>query len=306
MSDAHTHSHGSDTPARRIFIALVLTLGTMLLEIVGGLMSGSLALLSDAGHMMADAGALALALVAQQVAARPRTVRRTYGSRRAETLAAFVNGIALGVTAVWVILEAVERWQTPKAINAPIMLAVAVVGLIVNLVAAWTLSRRGAPHNANTRAALAHVLSDAAGSGAAILAGALIVGFGWTRADPAISIALAVLILWSAWKLVARTAGVLMEGAPAGVPLDELERTIRATPGVADLHDLHAWTISEGFDIVTVHVVLDGARHGTDVAREVGDRVRDRHQIVHVTVQPEPPVVKPVLHPVMVRRRRQE
>jgi cobalt-zinc-cadmium efflux system protein len=149
------------------------------------------------------------------------------------------------------------------------------------------------------------VLSDAAGSGAAILAGVLILGFGWTRADPAISVALALLILWSAWKLVAQTAGVLMEGAPAGVPLDELEGTIRATPGVADLHDLHAWTISEGFDIVTVHVVLDGARHGTDVARDVSNRVRDRHQIVHVTVQPEPPAAS-LLHPVIVRRRRKE
>jgi cobalt-zinc-cadmium efflux system protein len=306
MSHTHPHPHIPDTPARRIFIALVLTLVTMVVEIVGGLMSGSLALLSDAGHMMADAGALTLALVAQQVAARPRTMRRTYGSRRAETLAAFVNGIALGVTAVWIILEAVDRWHTPKTINAPFMLAVAVTGLVANLVAAWILSRRDPTPNANTRAALAHVLSDAAGSGAAILAGTLVLGFGWARADPAISIALALLILWSAWKLVAQTAGVLMEGAPTGVPLDELERTIRATPGVADLHDLHAWTISEGFDIVTVHVVLDGARHGTDVAREVGHRVRDRHQIAHVTVQPEPPAAKPVLHPVVVRRRRQE
>jgi cobalt-zinc-cadmium efflux system protein len=306
MSQAHAHSHVADTPARRILIALVLTLVTMVVEIAGGVMSGSLALLSDAGHMMADAGALTLALVAQQVAARPRTIRRTYGSRRAETLAAFVNGIALGVTAVWIILEAVERWHTPKAINAPFMLAVAITGLVTNLVAAWILSRRDATPNANTRAALAHVLSDAAGSGAAILAGTLVLGFGWTRADPAISIALALLILWSAWKLVVQTARVLMEGAPTGVPLDELERTIRATPGVADLHDLHAWTISEGFDIVTVHVVLDGAHHGTDVAREVGHRVRDRHQIDHVTVQPEPPAAKPVLHPVMVRRRRPE
>jgi cobalt-zinc-cadmium efflux system protein len=212
----------------------------------------------------------------------------------------------LGVTAVWVILEAIERWRTPTAIDAPFMLAVAVAGLLANLTAAWVLSGRGAAHNANTRAALAHVLADAAGSAAAIFAGVLVLSFGWTRADPAISVILALLILWSAWKLVAQTVGVLMEGAPAGVPLEELERTIRETRGVADLHDLHAWTISEGFDILTVHVVLDGAHHGTDVAREVGHRVRERHRIAHVTVQPEPPAVRPSLHPVAVLRRRRE
>jgi len=305
MPDPDSHTH-VDAPARRIRVALILTLATMLVEVAGGVMSGSLALISDAGHMMADAGALALALVAQQVAARPRTLRRTYGSRRAETLAAFVNGIVLGVTAVWVILEAVERWRTPTAIDAPFMLAVAVAGLLANLTAAWILSGRGATHNANTRAALAHVLADAAGSVAAIVAGVLVLSFGWTRADPAISVVLAVLILWSAWKLVTQTVGVLMEGAPAGVPLEELERTIRETRGVADLHDLHAWTISEGFDILTVHVVLDGAHHGTDVAREVGERVRERHRIAHVTVQPEPPAVRPSLHPVAVLRRRRK
>jgi cobalt-zinc-cadmium efflux system protein len=306
MPEPGPHAHQQDAPARRIRVALILTLATMLVEVAGGLASGSLALISDAGHMMADAGALALALVAQQVAARPRTLRRTYGSRRAETLAAFVNGIVLGVTAVWVIVEAVERWRTPTAIDAPFMLAVAVAGLLANLTAAWVLSGRGAAHNANTRAALAHVLADAAGSAAAILAGVLVLWFGWTRADPAISVILALLILWSAWKLVAQTVGVLMEGAPAGVPLEELERTIRETPGVADLHDLHAWTISEGFDILTVHVVLDGAHHGTDVAREVGHRVRERHRIAHVTVQPEPPAVRPSLHPVAVLRRRRK
>jgi cobalt-zinc-cadmium efflux system protein len=315
MSETRRHGHahvhaapaavqGADAPARRILIALVLTLATMLAEAIGGWLSGSLALLSDAGHMFADAGALALALVAQRVAARPRTAVHTYGSRRAETLAAFVNGIVLGVTAVWVILEALERWQEPPAVHARLMLAVAALGLVVNLAAALILSRGDTGHNPNTRAALAHVLSDAAGSLAAISAGLLIVLFGWTRADPAISVGLALLILWSAWKLVSQTTSVLMEGAPPGVVLEELEQTIRATPGVTDLHDLHAWTISDGFDLVSVHVVLDGARHGTDVAREVGQRVRERHRIAHVTVQPEPPPVGASVHPLSHLRRR--
>jgi cobalt-zinc-cadmium efflux system protein len=260
----------------------------MAVSVAGGIVSHSLALLSDAGHMLADVGALALALVAQRVASRPRTGQRTYGSRRAETLAAFVNAIALGVISVWVVLEAIERWNHPPAIDSTWMLAVAVAGLLVNLVSAWVLSR-GHSHNANTRAALAHVLSDAAGSVAAIVAALLVRGWGFVRADAVVSVVLALMIFWGAWKLVLGTLDVLMEGMPAGLEPAELERTIRETPGVADLHDLHAWTISAGFDVVTVHVVLDGASHGTEVSREVRDRIRARHGIEHVTVQAEPP-----------------
>jgi cobalt-zinc-cadmium efflux system protein len=156
----------------------------------------------------------------------------------------------------------------------------------VNLIAARLLSAGGV-HNENTRAALAHVLSDAAGSVAAIVAAVLILVWGWRRADALISVALAGLIFWGAWRLVARTVDVLMEGTPAGLVPEDLERTIRETPGVAALHDLHAWTISEGFEAVTVHVVLDGSRHGTEVARDVSERIRERHRIDHVTVQPE-------------------
>jgi cobalt-zinc-cadmium efflux system protein len=290
------HVHGShDTPEGRILAALVLTLITMVASILGGIVSHSLALLSDAGHMMADAAALVLALVAQRVATRPRTHERTYGSRRAEVLAAFVNALFLGVTSVWVVVEAVDRWRTPPDVDGRWMLAVAVGGLAVNLVAARILSGHG--HNENTRAALAHVLSDAAGSMAAMLAAIAVLGWGWKRADPLISVLLAAMIFWGAWKLVARTAGVLMEGTPAGLHPPDLERTIRGTPGVGDVHDLHAWRISEGFDVVTVHVVLDGSRHGTEVAQDVCLRVRDTHGIEHVTVQPEPPPARVSFQP---------
>jgi cobalt-zinc-cadmium efflux system protein len=284
---------------RRIRIALVLTLATMVASVAGGLASHSLALLSDAGHMLADAGALALALVAQRVAARPRTSDRTYGSRRAETLAAFVNAIVLCVTAAWVMVEAVDRWEDPPEIQGRWMLAVAVGGLVVNLVAARILSADGHGHpNANVRAALAHVLADAAGSVAAIIAAVCVLFLGWRRADPLISVGLALLILWSAWKLITRTADVLMEGAPVGLMVADLERTIRETPGVAQLHDLHAWTISDGFDVVTVHVVLDGSRHGTEVALHVSERIKAAHAITHVTVQPESPSLRTSVHPI--------
>ena len=288
---------GHDASERRIRIALILTLATMVASVAGGVASHSLALLSDAGHNLADAGALALALVAQRVAARPRTSHRTYGSRRAETLAAFVNAIVLCGTALWVMVEAAERWKDPPEIDGLFMLAVAVAGLIVNLVAAKVLSA-GHGHNANVKAALAHVLSDAAGSAAAIAAAVCVLFLGWPRADPLISVGLAVLILWSAWKLIARTADVLMEGAPVGLTIADLERTIRETPGVAQLHDLHAWTISDGFDVVTVHVVLDGSRHGTEVALAVSERIKALHSIAHVTVQPESPSLRASVLPV--------
>lgn len=289
----HPHAHGAGAPIPHLAIALAITFLSMGVEVGGGILSGSLALLSDAGHMLADAGALALALFAQVVASRPRTDRRTYGWRRAETLAAFLNGIALGVTAVFIVGEAVARWRTPQPVRGGMMLAVAIFGLVANLVAAAVLAR--AEGNENTRAALAHVISDAAGSVAAILAGLLVVGFGWSRADSAASVLVAALVLWSAWRLLRRTASVLLESTPPGLAVADLERTIRGTPGVSALHDLHAWRISDGFDAVTVHVVLDGARHGTDVAREVARRVREEHGISHVTVQPEAPAMAATL-----------
>jgi cobalt-zinc-cadmium efflux system protein len=250
--------------------------------------------------MLADALALALALTAQIVAARPRTDRRTYGYRRAETLAAFLNGIALGVTAVFIVIEAVERWQTPRAVEGGVMLIVAVIGLAANLVSAAILAR--AEGNANVRAALAHVVSDAFGSVAAIAAALLVLTLGWTRADTGASVVVAALVLWSAWRLVRRTASVLMESTPPGLDVADLEKTIRQAPGVAHLHDLHAWRISEGFDVVTVHVVLDGTLHGTDVARDVARAVRERHGITHITVQPEAPPVGAVSVPLQVQR----
>ena len=303
MAHHHDHSHHASAEGR-IQAALVLTLGAMAVSVVGGLVSHSLALLSDAGHTLADAGSLGLALVAQKVASRPRTHLRTYGWRRAETLAAFVNAILLGVASVWVVVEAIERWRKPPEIKGDWMFAVAGAGLLVNLAAAWILSR-GQGHNENTRAALAHVLSDAAGSIAAMVAAVLILAWGWRRADPLISLVLAVMIFWGAWQLVTRTLDVLMEGTPKGLAPEALERTIRGTPGVADLHDLHAWTISEGFDVVTVHVILDGTRHGTDVSRDVCQRIHDEHGIEHATVQAEPPAASVYYQPVSgITRRR--
>jgi cobalt-zinc-cadmium efflux system protein len=294
----HSEVEHAHSPERRLWAALGITLAFMAIEGVTGWIIHSLALVSDAGHMLADAASLGLALVAQRLASRPRTTVRTYGFRRAETLAALANGVALGVTGVWVVIEAVVRWEEPPVIDVRPMLVVALAGLIANLLAGWLLSQgQSHSHNTNIRAALAHVASDALGSGAAVIAAVLMGTLGWYRSDVVASLIISVLILWGSFRLVIETVSVLMESTPSGVALAELEQTIRNTPGVADIHDLHAWTISDGFDIVTVHVVLDGNAHGTDVARDVGERVRHAHHVNHVTVQPEAPSLSSAIHP---------
>lgn len=283
------HAHGlRGMPEFKLWLALGLTVTFMLVEFGFSFYARSIALSGDAGHMLGDAGSLVLALIAQRFAARPRTPAHTYGYRRAEILAAFVNGVALLVTALLVVVAAWDRWQSPVAVRGQVVTVIGVLGLGVNLASAAVLAG-GSGHNLNTRAALAHVLTDALGSVMAIVAGVVSWRFGWSRIDPLLSFAMAGLILYGAWLIIRRASVILMEGTPPGLDLGELELTIRATPGVADLHDLHAWTISEGFDVVTVHVVLDGSRHGTDVARDVGERIRAAHRVAHVTVQPEAP-----------------
>jgi cobalt-zinc-cadmium efflux system protein len=239
--------------------------------------------------MLTDSGSLLLALFAQRLALRPRTRLYTFGFRRAEILAALINGVLLIVTAMMIVLEAIERLGQPPHIQGGTMLGVAVSGLVVNLAAALVLGGHHAHANANVRAALAHVISDALGSLAAIVAAVCVLYFDLPLADALASLFISVLIGFGAVRLVRDTSSVLMESVPLGVDLVELEKVVRETAGVADLHDLHAWGISDGFAAVTVHVVLAGAAHGTDVAQAVGERVKQRFGIAHVTVQPESP-----------------
>ena len=280
---SHAHSHGSGGALRR---ALALTLGFAFVEALVGIASGSLALLSDAAHMLVDSGALALAVFAQRLGARPRTASHTFGYRRAEVLAAAISGGALFTASIGIVIEALNRLQASREIRGDWMLATAVLGLFVNIASGVALMRE-AHASINVRAALAHVMADAAGSVAAIVASVAVLKFNLPQADAIASIVISILILWGAWKLMRESAAVLMEQAPSGVSAAAIEATIRRTPGVRDLHDLHIWTISDGFPVVTVHVVLDGQAHGTGVARAVAERVAKEHGIEHVTVQPE-------------------
>lgn len=288
----HGHGHGAARPSGgargALATALGLTVLFMVVEVVVGFWSGSLALLADAGHMLNDAAALGLSWVVTFIAARPRTAKLTYGYRRAEVMGALLNAVALGVAGILIVIEAIERLGAPSEVRGVGMLATAVVGLGVNLVSAYLLSRHS-KDSINVRAALFHVLSDALGSVAAIVAGALILSAGLYVADPVASLLIALFILWGAVRLLRDTTHVLMEGAPEGVDVSELEATIRGTEGVSDVHDLHVWSIVPGETMLSAHVVLREGVHGTDVARLVSVRLAQRHHVEHATIQPEPP-----------------
>ena len=313
VHDAHGHEHATDghgghgargagpheavpgagTPRSALAVALGLTAAFLVVEVVVGILSGSLALLADAGHMLGDSGALALSLVVAFVAARPRSARKTFGYRRAEVLAALAHAVALAVAATWIVMEAVERMGAPPPVHAGPMLAAAVAGLGVNLASAWVLHRR-AGSGINVRAALAHVLGDALGSVAAIAAGLAMWIGRFYLADPLASVAISCLLVLGAYRLVREATHVLMEGTPEGLDVAALERTILDTPGVDGVHDLHVWEITPGAPMLTAHVVLAPGTHGTDVAARVGQRVTEAHAIAHVTIQPEPPEPAPI------------
>ena len=275
-------------PTRVLGFAFLITFGFLGVEAFVGWWSGSLALLADAGHMLADAGALGLALWAQRWAAKPRSERSTFGWRRAEVLAAFVNGVLLAVTALAIIAEAVERLYHPKPIMGAALLSVATLGLLVNLGIARMLMA-GRHHSVNVRAALAHVLTDALGSVGAICAGLSVMFLNWTRADAIISMAIAVLVALSGWRVLKETTSILLEAVPLHLDPSAIRRTIIETPGVAQCADLHVWAITDAIDAVSAHVVLQQGAHGVEVCDRVASRVRSEHSVNLVTIQPMAP-----------------
>ena len=259
----HGHGHGahgrhttSRPPALRALAgALALTAGYGLVEAFGGWLAGSLALLSDAGHMATDAAALGLALFAQWVARRPPSPRASYGYARAEVLAAFVNALALLLLVGFIVVEAIRRIATPAPVAGATVLGIASVGLAVNVVTASMLSR--ASSSTAARAAFLHVVSDALGSIAAIVAGAVILTTGWTPIDPLLSLLTAVLILRATWRLLVQTTGVLMEGVPSHLDYREIGNALTAIPGVSGVHDLHVWLMSSHEAALSAHLTID-------------------------------------------------
>jgi len=241
--------------SRKLILVLVFTAGFMLVEAVAGWVSGALALLADAGHMLIDVAALALSAFTAWLARRPPSASRTYGYLRLEIFAALLNGAALIGIAIAVILEAIDRLQQPRPIRVDIFLVVSTAGLLINL-ASLRVLHDVRHHGLNVRGAYLHVLSDALGSVAALLA-AVVVGLtGWTLADPIVSIALSLLILGGAWQLLRESTDVLLENAPPHVPLDEVRRRLLTVTGVRDVHDLHVWTVTSGVVAMSGHAVV--------------------------------------------------
>jgi len=280
------HQHGAHSNERRLGWALALVAVYMTAEAVGGWWTGSLALLADAGHMLADVFALSLSLIAFRLARRPAGRQQTYGHHRTEVLAALTNGILLVGVAFLVANEALARLGTTREILGGPMLAIAVGGLAVNLAGLWILGS-GSRENLNVRGAWLHVASDALGSVGAITAGALIWAFDWTWADAAASLAIAALILYASWTLLREAVAVLMEWAPAHVKVARVEESILELGGVVAVHDLHVWTISSGRIALSGHVVSTRDCDRDNLLQVVSDRLHEHFEIEHSTIQIE-------------------
>jgi cobalt-zinc-cadmium efflux system protein len=285
------HSHASrdriTTDKTRVLIAACLTGCFMIAEAIGGLVTGSLALLADAGHMLADSVALGLAWYAFHLAGRPATMRLTYGFGRVKTLVAYTNGVTVFIIAVWIIFEAWQRLLDPPPVLGGPMLVIAILGLLVNI--AGFLVLRGGDHGSlNMRGAILHVLGDLLGSAAAIVAALVILATGWTPIDPILSVLVALLILSTAWSLMREAAHVLLEGVPGNLDRDGIARDIESNiAGVREIHHVHVWSLDGANNMATLHACLVDGVNSHDAIRAIKERLAENHGIDHATVEPE-------------------
>jgi cobalt-zinc-cadmium efflux system protein len=286
---AHSHTQTADqSNLRRVMIALVLTGTFMVVEIVGGIIAGSLALLADAGHMLTDTMALSLAAMAFHVSKRPPDAKRTFGYQRFQILAAFVNGLSLLAIVGWILFEAVRRFINPRDVLGETMLVIAAAGLVINLVS-FAVLHTGDQENMNIRGAALHVAGDLLGSIAAIVAAVIIIYTGWMPIDPILSVAVAALILKSAWSLVKRSAHILLEGAPEWLNVEVMQdRIVASVPGVGEIHHVHIWGLTPQQLMLTMHVSLsEPAESQSDVIRNVKTFLKDEYGIGHSTIEVE-------------------
>jgi cobalt-zinc-cadmium efflux system protein len=294
-SHAHPHSHAPDqaranrhdTNERRMGIAALLTGLFMGAEVAGGIISGSLALLADAGHMLTDFASLSLAWFGFRLARRSADWRRTYGFDRFQVLIAFVNGLALFVIAAWILYEAYERLSAPQPVAGGIMVVVAILGLLVNI-AAFALLHGADRQNLNVRGAAIHVLGDLLGSVAALIAGAVILLTGWTPIDPLLSVLVALIIVRSGWQVVRESGHILLEGAPSELDTRHIgPDLIASVPGVVGVHHLHVWSITQERRMVTLHACVEEDRDGDEMVKTIKQRLKERFGLDHATVEIE-------------------
>ncbi len=279
------HSHGEDPQNRRaLAAALAITAAYTVAEVIGGLITGSLALLADAGHMLSDNFSLGLALFAFWLSAKPPTPDRSFGYKRAEILAALVNGVTLVAISIWIFYEAYRRFLAPPEILGGWMMVVAVMGLFVNVAAAWVLMRSKA-ESLNLQGALRHILADLAGSAGVIAAALVILLTGWLYADPIISVLIGFLVLASSWKLLRDSVSILLEQSPPGMDAEEVGRKMVSVEGVEDVHDLHVWTITSGFPALAAHVLVGNDEDCHERRRELEKMIYREFGIEHTTLQ---------------------
>lgn len=295
----HQHAHpvcGDTSIKRRLRGALVLSSTYMLAEFVGGWLSNSLALLADAGHMLTDVSALALSFFAVWIVSRPSSVQNTFGYRRAEILAAVVNGSTLIVISIFILLEAISRFREPEEVAGPMMMGIAIGGLLVNLITLKIL-HGGRNDNLNLKGAWLHVMTDALGSIGAILAGGAIILFEWTWVDPLASVLIVGLVVFSSVHLLKAAVSVLMENSPSNIDVEEVLHAMQQTTDVTGVHDLHIWTIGSGLDSLSAHVVAEESVSYPELLSTLREMLRLQFGIEHITLQLEPPGFEESLDP---------
>lgn len=266
-------------------VAVLLTLGFSAVELIGGLLSNSLALIGDAGHMATDAASLLFALVANWLAREGADSHHSFGHARIEVLAAFINALIMFVVLGWICYEAIDRLTNPHDVSGGSVMLIATIGLFVNIAVALSLSRD--KKNVNTRAALVHVLGDLLGSVAAIISGAVIYFGGPVEVDPILSLLICALVAHAAWGVLKETVPVMLDAVPEGVNFDDVGEAIAAIPGVISVHDLHVWVMSPGYSAITAHLHIDSHQSWPDILEEVRKNVKERFNIDHVALQPE-------------------
>ena len=284
MTAGHDHAHGPRSNVKALALTLALTATYTVAEVIGGLLTGSLALLADAGHMLSDSGSIALALFAIWLAKRPATPERSFGFKRAEILAALLNGITLIAISIWIFIEAIGRFADPPDVLGGWMLVIAVGGVVINVAGALILAR-GDRESLNLEAALRHVIADLLGSAGVIIAAIIILTTGWVYADPLISVLIGALVAASSWGVLRESVLILLEATPSGIDAEDVQAKMLALPGVTNVHDLHIWTITSGFPALAAHVLVERNEDCHAKRRELEFLLDAEFEIDHTTLQ---------------------
>mgnify|MGYP005748702211 CR=1 FL=1 len=291
-SHEHSHNHGQNVNKRALKLSFFIITFYMIIEVIGGIMTNSLALLSDAGHMLSDATALGLSFLAMTFGERKATEFKTYGFKRFEVLAAFINGLTLIGISVYIFWEAYRRFSQPPEVMSTGMLTVAIIGLVVNILAAYILMKGDTSENLNMKSAFLHVIGDLLGSVGAISAALLIMFFGWDLADPIASVLVAVLIIVSAYRVTKDSIHILMEGVPTHIKVNDVQKMLTSIKNVVGVHDLHVWAISSDIPSLSCHILIKDAQFSQEVLKDAKHLLHEKFDIEHTTIQIDTPEIQ--------------